>query len=819
MASNTVNMSTYKTKLIASEYTSNGGQQNPNFFGRNSSGILMMNTKVNNNTHYKDWLIMDSYSGNDVGGAVAIGVNRQALGAYIMRSAAERSTWAESAELLGTHNAYDYLDPRYVNVTGDTMTGALNLKADLNLYTSSADSPDITWWYADKGVEQARIWMGNGSTSKWAPLYRCYNSSGTQLYSGNLVLSDGTGTSPASFRAAIETWSLVSDSYNTFMPANGTTNSWYKFGTADGYGILPALSGAAQSGHSYIGTSSWYWKCLYVDEAHTGKILINQPAAHRDNGIVGQYDYTKAAAIWSMGPSYQIKADGSGLGTLYGAAYGYGGQAYLGSNAYAGGHQLLWCENGQVMAALGQGIWTSGNVNIVSRGSNRAYVSIRSATAVPMDLYMGSNNTNYWSLSVRESSDPWCGFYWAGSSAGWALTMRTNRHVEIPVHAYVGGYNNTSYALSTNSFICNSWVRSVGATGWYNETHGGGWYMTDSTYVRVYNNKRVYNANTERFAFYTEGGFASGGQQANLLSVYYNGTWRDVMHNHQNGNISLDGAGGSLFLSYYAGNTYFGGGTYYINRTGYFNGTCAGSTYASSYLSSRATVSGSSHAVALQTYFNNNYGSIPRNCLTSYYSSAYGNGSQCFGYWLSGYNSNPYGGFFICHYNTPRYVGIQNGSYSERQIWTKGDAVTGAVWNDYAENRESDCTEPGRCVMEDGNDKLIKTTERLSHFAGIISDTWGFSQGETDKAKTPIAVAGRVLAIPFQPRENYKPGDCLCAGPNGTVDIMTREEIREFPDRIVGTVSCIPDYEEWGGGENADRQPIKVNGRIWVKVK
>jgi hypothetical protein len=29
--------------------------------------------------------------------------------------------------------------------------------------------------------------------------------------------------------------------------------------------------------------------------------------------------------------------------------------------------------------------------------------------------------------------------------------------------------------------------------------------------------------------------------------------------------------------------------------------------------------------------------------------------------------------------------------------------------------------------MEVGDDSLTKTTERLSHFAGISSDTWGFS--------------------------------------------------------------------------------------------
>ena len=153
------------------------------------------------------------------------------------------------------------------------------------------------------------------------------------------------------------------------------------------------------------------------------------------------------------------------------------------------------------------------------------------------------------------------------------------------------------------------------------------------------------------------------------------------------------------------------------------------------------------------------------------------------------------------------------------KLWQTGDSVTGAVWNDYAEYRESDCEDFGYVLMEVGDDSLTKTTERLSHFAGISSDTWGFSQGETDKAKTPIAVAGRVLVYPYQDRNNYKPGDCVCAAPGGTVDIMTREEVREWPDRIVGTVSCVPDYEKWGGGDNADRESVQVNGRIWIKVR
>lgn len=153
------------------------------------------------------------------------------------------------------------------------------------------------------------------------------------------------------------------------------------------------------------------------------------------------------------------------------------------------------------------------------------------------------------------------------------------------------------------------------------------------------------------------------------------------------------------------------------------------------------------------------------------------------------------------------------------KLWQTGDAVTGAVWNDYAECRESDCNEPGYVLSENGDDTLSKSTERLAPFAGVSSDTWGFSQGETEKAKTHIAVAGRVLAHPYRNRNEYKPGDAVCAAPGGMVDIMTEEEIIKYPHRIVGTVSCVPDYETWGGGENADRDPVEVNGRIWIKVR
>ena len=137
----------------------------------------------------------------------------------------------------------------------------------------------------------------------------------------------------------------------------------------------------------------------------------------------------------------------------------------------------------------------------------------------------------------------------------------------------------------------------------------------------------------------------------------------------------------------------------------------------------------------------------------------------------------------------------------------------GAVWNDYAEYREADTIQGGRCVREVGDDTLVLTTKRLMRGCSITSDTWGFAQGETDKCKTPIAVSGRVLAYYSGDIKEFKPGYPVCSGPNGTVSVMTEEEEEKYPSRIIGTVSEIPTYEKWGTGN------VEVNGRIWIRIR
>ena len=140
--------------------------------------------------------------------------------------------------------------------------------------------------------------------------------------------------------------------------------------------------------------------------------------------------------------------------------------------------------------------------------------------------------------------------------------------------------------------------------------------------------------------------------------------------------------------------------------------------------------------------------------------------------------------------------------------------VYGAVWNDYAEYRAQEETiEPGYCVTTNRNGQVFKTNKRMQYCEGIVSDTFGFAIGETNECKTPLAVSGRVLAYYEDDINSYEIGDVVCAGASGKITKMTREEIKEYPDRIVGTVSEFPTYDSWGTGN------VSTKDRIWIKVK
>ena len=147
-----------------------------------------------------------------------------------------------------------------------------------------------------------------------------------------------------------------------------------------------------------------------------------------------------------------------------------------------------------------------------------------------------------------------------------------------------------------------------------------------------------------------------------------------------------------------------------------------------------------------------------------------------------------------------------------------GKTLYGGAYSDYAEVRKlNQYILPGRCVKEDGEGQLNQSANRLEKSCWIISDTYGWcinskDTDDQDPLLAPIAVSGRVLAYPYESIEDFANhiGDPVCSGPNGTVSIMTEEEERMYPSRIIGTIASIPQEETFGD--------VEVNGRVWIKI-
>jgi hypothetical protein len=139
-------------------------------------------------------------------------------------------------------------------------------------------------------------------------------------------------------------------------------------------------------------------------------------------------------------------------------------------------------------------------------------------------------------------------------------------------------------------------------------------------------------------------------------------------------------------------------------------------------------------------------------------------------------------------------------TYINNNGYYYGVRVYNAVWNDYAEYRalKEDIETPyGKVLIENGDDTISMSTKRLQPGAMICSDTYGTCMGDENNG-IPIAVSGRTLAYPLENRETFKffIGQAVCSGPNGTVSIMTKDEVKEHPECVVGYVSAVPDYEE-----------------------
>ncbi len=136
--------------------------------------------------------------------------------------------------------------------------------------------------------------------------------------------------------------------------------------------------------------------------------------------------------------------------------------------------------------------------------------------------------------------------------------------------------------------------------------------------------------------------------------------------------------------------------------------------------------------------------------------------------------------------------------------------VYNAVWNDFADYQPllEDIYIPGYCYYETGSGIKKCFKRRQRGVVGVCSDTFGISVGQdSNKHQIPMAVSGWVLA---HVDKDYKPGTALINDKNGKLTKARWYEKIFFYDRVIGFYAR-KEKEEWNS--------LKVNGRVWIKVK
>lgn len=134
-------------------------------------------------------------------------------------------------------------------------------------------------------------------------------------------------------------------------------------------------------------------------------------------------------------------------------------------------------------------------------------------------------------------------YYWANVKISASSSTTTSPTVHTLTATRVCAGHNPGI---DNSISCSNWFRSSGNTGWYNTTYYGGWYMSDTSWIRAHNGVGIYTSGQ----IYS----SSSIRMSNILLEH-----TDEINNITNGGIHLNYRNsGNVSLCYGGGNVGIG---------------------------------------------------------------------------------------------------------------------------------------------------------------------------------------------------------------------------------------------------------------------
>lgn len=187
------------------------------------------------------------------------------------------------------------------------------------------------------------------------------------------------------------------------------------------------------------------------------------------------------------------------------------------------------------------------NISLLSIGENfnrrKQLAFIQNNDNIYYRRRIDSGFTNWRRLAFANEIPTVTNYYWANVKISASSSTTTSPTVHTLTATRVCAGHNPGI---DNSISCSNWFRSSGNTGWYNTTYYGGWYMSDTSWIRAHNGVGIYTSGQ----IYS----SSSIRMSNILLEH-----TDEINNSANGDIHLNYRNsGKVSLCYGGGNVGIG---------------------------------------------------------------------------------------------------------------------------------------------------------------------------------------------------------------------------------------------------------------------
>ena len=321
-------------------------------------------------------------------------------------------------------------DNRFVNVSGDTMTGDLNIQKIIIGKSNEINSTD-TLFLAYRNTPQGVNICNNNAPLTYGSTHHTIWHAGNDGHGSGLDadLLDGLHESSFFREYQLSKQNLDANNLNTsyiqYSPI-GDMNTW------DGTSFTNFPKSKPAGGFSLLALREGnYKKQIYSD--------------YSDNHLYVRSQYYSQGVKWNNWSTVALTTDNVASATKLQTARIIWGQSFDGTGNVSG-------------ELFGAG----GAINLEFTNEINSYNS---------NLYLNHRGNGSGGRGTTSN----------------IIMCANGGNVGI-------GTASPTYKLDVNGDIISSaWIRTRGQAGWYSESFGGGWYMEDSTYVRSYNSKKIYS--------------------------------------------------------------------------------------------------------------------------------------------------------------------------------------------------------------------------------------------------------------------------------------------------------------------------------------